>query len=230
MTQSLLPTPDTTVVGKVADGAAVSGNPVLIAGQDGTNAQSIKTDTNGELQVDVLTLPNAVVAGDVSHGTADSGNPVKTGAKTIAFGTNPSAAAAAARTDLYANRHGIQFVLGGHMAPVTKSASYTTTQTNAAFLTPASGKKIVLLGISVFSDTANADVLECRVGFGATTISTTAAVIYHPGIAKGSGVVFGYAGGVVATGATDEVLRITIIGIVGADELTLSVLYFEIES
>lgn len=48
---------DYTVIGKAADGAAVSGNPVLIAGQDGTNVQSIKTDTAGELQIDVLTVP-----------------------------------------------------------------------------------------------------------------------------------------------------------------------------
>lgn len=40
-----------TVVGKAADGAAVSGNPVLMAGQDGTNVQSIKTDTTGRVEV-----------------------------------------------------------------------------------------------------------------------------------------------------------------------------------
>lgn len=61
---------DHTVVGKAADGAAVSGNPVLIAGQDGTNVQSIKTDTSGELQVDVLTLP-ALVAGSANIGDVD---------------------------------------------------------------------------------------------------------------------------------------------------------------
>lgn len=40
---------DHTVVGKVADGvaAAGAGNPVLVAGQDGTNVQSILTDTSG---------------------------------------------------------------------------------------------------------------------------------------------------------------------------------------
>ena len=62
--------PDATVVGKAADGAAVSGNPVLVAGQDGTNVQSIKTDASGELQVDVLTLP-ALVAGTANIGDVD---------------------------------------------------------------------------------------------------------------------------------------------------------------
>lgn len=62
--------PDVTVVGKAADGAAVAGNPVLVAGQDGINAQSLKTDANGELQVDVLTLP-ALPAGTNNIGDVD---------------------------------------------------------------------------------------------------------------------------------------------------------------
>jgi hypothetical protein len=44
---------DHTVIGKAADGAAVAGNPVLVAGQDGANVQSLKTDSTGSLQVDV---------------------------------------------------------------------------------------------------------------------------------------------------------------------------------
>lgn len=43
------------------DGSAAPTKGVLIAGQDGTNAQTIKTDTNGELQVDVLTMPTTTV-------------------------------------------------------------------------------------------------------------------------------------------------------------------------
>ena len=38
-----------TVVGSAANGAAVSGNPVLTAGSDGTNARTIKTDVLGGL-------------------------------------------------------------------------------------------------------------------------------------------------------------------------------------
>jgi hypothetical protein len=51
-----------SVAGPAADGAAVSGNPVRIAGKDGSgNTQDIVTDTSGELQVDVLTLPSVTV-------------------------------------------------------------------------------------------------------------------------------------------------------------------------
>lgn len=50
------------VIGPAADGAAVSGNPVRIAGKDGSgNTQDVATDTSGELQVDVLTLPSVTV-------------------------------------------------------------------------------------------------------------------------------------------------------------------------
>lgn len=53
------------VEGRAADGAAVVGNPVLIAGQDGANAQSLLTDSSGR--------PNVV--GAAAQGAAVAGNP-----------------------------------------------------------------------------------------------------------------------------------------------------------
>jgi hypothetical protein len=50
-------------------------------GTDGTNLRGLKTDTNGELQVDILTLPTATVAGTAADGAAVSGNPVRIGGK-----------------------------------------------------------------------------------------------------------------------------------------------------
>lgn len=58
------------VVGAGAAGSAVSGNPVLNAGSDGTNARTLKTDTSG----------NQIMVGDVADDGVDSGNPVKIGA------------------------------------------------------------------------------------------------------------------------------------------------------
>lgn len=54
------------VVGNVADGAAVSGNPVRIGGSDGTNVQNIITDTTGRLKI----------VGAAADGTAVTGDPV----------------------------------------------------------------------------------------------------------------------------------------------------------
>jgi hypothetical protein len=57
------------VVGAAADGAAVSGNPVLNAGQDGTNVQSMLTDTTGR----------QVIVGAAAAAAAVTGNPVLMG-------------------------------------------------------------------------------------------------------------------------------------------------------
>ena len=53
-----------TVIGPAADGAAKAGNPVLVAGSDGTNVETLLTDATGHLQIDVLTtaLATGVVA------------------------------------------------------------------------------------------------------------------------------------------------------------------------
>ena len=66
----------------------------------------------------------SAAAGDVAHDGVDSGNPVKTGAVAVAHGTNPTAVAAADRTNLYANRAGIPFVMGGHPNIITLEAVY----------------------------------------------------------------------------------------------------------
>lgn len=46
-------TSSTQVQGSGADGAATTGNPVLVAGTDGTNAQTVSVDTGGRLQVEI---------------------------------------------------------------------------------------------------------------------------------------------------------------------------------
>lgn len=51
----------------VAPGAAIPGTAQFVAGTDGTNARALKTDSGGELQVDVLTLP-AIGTGDNTIG------------------------------------------------------------------------------------------------------------------------------------------------------------------
>ena len=51
-------------------GAAVPAVAQFVAGTDGTNARALKTDTSGELQVDVLTLP-AIPAGNNNIGDVD---------------------------------------------------------------------------------------------------------------------------------------------------------------
>lgn len=56
--------------GDVTIGGTVSTRGLQVAGSDGTNARALKTDSNGELQVDVLTLP-ALPAGANKIGAVD---------------------------------------------------------------------------------------------------------------------------------------------------------------
>lgn len=159
------------------------------------------------------------VAGEVAHDAADSGAPVKIGAKAIAHGTNPTAVAAADRTDIYANRHGIPFVIGGHMN--AKCAVYNTTgaQTDDPLIAVvAAGTKIVVTGLQVSLDEAATVGVAVRIGFGTASVPALGAsgadgvagvVFYHPGLVPGGGAVVGNGGAILGVGADGEDLRIT---------------------
>lgn len=156
-----------------------------------------------------LTSP-LTVQGSVAHDAVDSGNPVKTGSKAIAHGTNPTAVAAGDRTDNYANRAGVPFVIGGHPNVVTIEAAYTAAQTDTAIVTVSGGLKIVVTQIQLTCDSANTVNVSARVGFGAaTTPTTTGVVATHPGISAGSGISRGSGAGIIGVGADGEDLRIT---------------------
>lgn len=82
----------TEIQGTTADGAAVATKPVLMAGQDGTNVQSVLTDTSGR----------QVVVGAAADGAALAGNPV------LIAGTDGTNAQTIA-----VDASGRQFVAGG---------------------------------------------------------------------------------------------------------------------
>jgi hypothetical protein len=67
------------------DGTGTVTKGVAILGQDGTNPQAIKTDSNGELQVDVLTMPNMTIGAAIPAGTNNIGD---VDVASIAAGTN----------------------------------------------------------------------------------------------------------------------------------------------
>jgi len=179
----------------------------------------------------LLVDSNAVSAGDVAHDAVDSGNPVKMGAKAVAHGVNPTAVAAGDRTDLYANRHGIVFVIGGHPNEISIEAAYTAAQTDTIILTAHSGLKIVVTKVGFYCDNAMGIVdVGVRVGFGSvSTPTTTGVILTHPGVASGSGVIEGGSGAIVGVGGDGEDLRITCEEPTGGSVRVL-VNYFTIES
>lgn len=177
--------------------------------------------------------------GTIAHDAVDGGNPIKVGMKAIAHGANPTAVAAADRTDLFANRHGIPYFLGGH--PNLKNATYYTTAagTDDTILPAiAGGTKYVITGISVICSAANTVSPSVLIGFGTAsvpTLGTTGAdavdkiVIRHGGIPAGSGIVLGFNGAIVGISADGEEIRITNSVPTGGD-ISVSIQYFTIES
>lgn len=173
---------------------------------------------------------NAIIVGSVAHDGVDSGAPVKIGYKAIAHGSNPTAVAAADRTDGYANRHGIPFVITGHMNPVTLEAAYTSAQTDAAIVTVSAGTKIVVTRAGFVCDNANTVNVAVRIGFAAaTTPTTTGVLLTHPGVAAGSGVLSGNGGGILGVGADGEDVRIT-SGVPTTGSCRALLTYYTIES
>lgn len=223
--------PDGTNTMPSLDAAARAGFAKLT---DGTLTAGL-VDETGASAVDAQ-----AVGGGTPHDAVDSGNPVKMGAKAIAHGTNPTAVAAGDRTDTYANRAGVQFVIGGHPNAVTSTTripAATGAQTDAAIGpgTVSAGLKVVVTRISVTCSNANSVNVAVKVGFGASTLpadSTTGAagvLVDHEGVPPGGGFVIGNGAGILGVGADGEELRWTCDSPT-AGHVIISVTYFTIES
>lgn len=173
----------------------------------------------GAAATDIAEVSNQAqqMTGDEAHDAADAGNPVKVGGKAIAHGSNPSAVAAADRTNWLFNRAGVPFVIGGHPNIQTIEYLWTTAQTDDAIVTVSTGSKIVVTRISVTLDEATTVGVGFRIGFGTSTLPTLATdgiavagiLLSHPGMVPGGGITVGDGSGILGVGADDEDLRIT---------------------
>lgn len=227
---SIVPGTGATNLGKAEDAAHTTGDVGVMSlgvaneaqGTFGADADytPIATDTKG----------NTLIAGNIANDGVDAGNPVKVGMKALAHGANPSAVAAADRTNWYANRAGIPWVIGGHPNIVTLEAEYTAAQTNTAIVTVSTGTIIVVTQIQATVDEATTVGVGLRVGFAtATTPTTTGVVVTHPGMVPGSGISRGDGSGILGIGADNEDLRITSEVPTGG-ALRILVSYYTIES
>lgn len=163
--------------GIATTGSAITTKGMAASGTDGTNARILKTDSSGELQIDVLTMPTTTVtgtvtasntAGDVAHDSGDSGNPVKVGYK--AANALPTAVANADRANGISDLWGRQLV--SHIDPAMqsrKSFNATTQQTGSDVWSPASGKKIAVTSVVISSYATTACRLILWVGANADT-------------------------------------------------------------
>jgi hypothetical protein len=147
-----------------------------------------------------------VAAGDTAHDSVDAGSPVKIGHKAIAHNAAPTAVAANDRTDSYANRHGIQFVIGGHPKVERLTAKYTGAQTDTVLKTINSGQIFVVTQCSAFCSHANTVDVQVLFEFDD---STDVRFSEHPNIAAGSGYTEGAGGGILAIGADAQDVLVT---------------------
>lgn len=193
---------------------------------------TLNTDSTGRLWV------NPTTSGDIAHDGVDSGNPVKVGHVAIAHGTNPTAVAAADRSNWYANRAGIPFFIGGHPNVVSKGhliADSDGAQTDAALVGSISaGTKVVVTRMSVVCDNANTGDCAVTIGFGATntpspSLSGVTGVIVNGSFDGGAGVTIGDGSGIIGVGGDGEELRITSSDPVGGN-IRVSYSYYTIES
>lgn len=186
--------------------------------------------TNAALNVGANS--GAKVEGDVAHDGVDAGNPQKLGMRALAHGTNPTAVAAADRTDWLANRAGVPWVMGGHPNIVTiKHTTITTAVTDVAIVTVAGGLKIVVTSFIMTLDNASTVFPTVLMGFAAVNTPTTTGVIAaHGGVPAGGGFSRGDGSGIIGIGADGEDLRITTTGNATGNGLQVVVSYYTIES
>lgn len=192
-------------------------------------------DETGASAVDAL-----AVGGGTPHDSVDSGNPIKVGARAVAHGANPAAVAAADRSHLVCNRHGVPFVIGGHPNTISGSvriSDATGAQTDAAVIagTIAAGTKVAVTAITATCSRANTVNVAVKIGFGTANVpadSTTGAsgvLLDHDGIAPGSGVSVGNGAGILGVGGDGEEVRLTCDDPVGGSVI-VTMSYFTIES
>lgn len=175
--------------------------------------------------------------GDVAHDGVDAGNPVKVGHVAIAHGANPTAVAAADRTNGYANRAGIPFVIGGHPNVIARAhivADSDGAQTDAALVTVSAGTKIVVTRLTVVCDNANTGDCRVAIGFGTANVPSNAlagvnGLLVDGSFDGGAGVTIGDGSGIIGVGADNEDLRLTCSDPV-AGNIRISYSYYTIES
>lgn len=158
--------------------------------------------------------------GAAAHGASTAGNPVLGASEAIAHGSNPTAVSAGQVAKQYANRHGVSWVIGGHMNPVSRSARRAAADgavTDGAIgPTVNTGTKIAITRITVTASNANTVNVAVKIGFGTSTLpadSTTGAnqgvLVDHEGVPPGGGFTIGDGSGILGIGADDEELRWT---------------------
>lgn len=177
------------VVGDLPHDGADAGNPVKIGGKASATAPASVAgndrvnawfNLNGA-QFTELTAAGAIVGGNanglyvqghLAHAASDGGNPIKVGAK-AAVSALPAGVTNAQRSDNLSDRYGRQLVEHVDAGLTTfKGFSFTTAQTGVALWTPASGKRVCILGYYLSFGGTTSGVATLWLGASADTTYT----------------------------------------------------------
>ena len=155
------------VGGLAASGATLAGNPVLVAGSDGTNARSLSVATDGHLVVDVM--------GSRAHDATDADEPVKIGGR--ARSTVITSVASDDRTDgIYTLQgYGVQHPYALPQSALTGTASSTGTGDTAVIVAQGAGVTINVTTIIIHNDSNTNTFVNIKDG------ATTRLVVPAPG-------------------------------------------------
>lgn len=144
-------------------GSAITTKGVALSGTDGTNARVVKTDTSGELQVDVLTLPNVTIGSALPSGTnaigklaansgVDIGDVDVTSLPALAAGTNTIGAVKSVPSDIDIN--------GSNANHADKYYTNSGAVTDGIVWSPAAGKRWHVLTLYINVSAAATVTLE----------------------------------------------------------------------
>ena len=228
----IIPGTATSALGKQEGEAHTAGNTgVLLLGVRNTSHTAFTGVAQGDYTpINVDAEGCVVVVGNIAHDSPDADPPVKIGHKAINHGTNPTSVTASDRTDSYANRAGIPWVIGGHPNVQTLMlGAITTAVANSAIVAAAANIRIVVTRITCTLDNASTVFPLVRIGFHATTTPTTTGVLVsHGGVPAGGGFSVGDGSGILGIGAVADALLVTTTGNATGAGLIISVSYYTI--
>lgn len=145
-----------------------------------------------------------LITGDEAHDAADAGSPVKIGSKALDLAESPTAVAKDDRVQAAFDRHGVQYVIGGHPNAQTAAGQRTGSGNTTAIAAPGAGKRIVITRLSAYSKNSSANDCQAKFLFnGGSTIAE------HDGVAPGSGFVEGNGAGILGVGGDNTAFDFT---------------------
>lgn len=159
--------------GLAANGAAVSGNPVLVAGYDGTLTRTLKTDTSGQANVNVVNTPAVTATISGTPAVSISGTPAVTAtiSGTPAVSISGTPAVTLASTTLSGTSNNV--LISPSTNTLVDHSGTITTGGTAQTLSAAKSRKYLFI--------QNLSVSNLYINFTSAASASTGSILLVPG-------------------------------------------------